>query len=313
MGGAFAISQLIARIVAQETGARPSGRELFDDTSRAIAGRVTIACATEGNHGRAVAWAARQFGCNAVVYMAHNVTSKRESAIESFGARVVRSTGNHEDAMREMVREARPAGWHIISETRSASDERIACDTMTGYGALMLESFDQMEHDVPTHLFIQAGVGGLAAASCAMAMQRWPKKIPHVVVVESVEADCVFKSLQAGERITVGGKLDTMMAGLAAGEVSDYAWQVLRESAAGCVAIPDAPAATTMRLLASGTDGDVRVAVGESGVAGMAAVIEALRDDQCREIFGLNRDSRILTVATEGVTDADTYDAIIRN
>ncbi len=311
MGGGYAVSQLVARAVESETGVRPSVHELFEASSRGIGDRITVACATEGNHGRAVAWAARTFGCHAVVYMADNVTPKRATAIASYGARIVRSNGNHEDAMREMVRDAVPAGWHIISETKSASDERIAWDTLAGYGALMLEAFDQLRDEVPTHLFIQAGVGGLAAASIAMALQRWPDHPPRLIVVESDKADCVLRSVHAGERVAVTGHFDTMMLGLAAGEVSDFAWQFLSAGAYGCIAIDDAPAAAAMRRLARPIDGDPPVVVGESGVAGVAALAEAVGDADCRTAFGLNAASRILAVATEGATDEETYRAIV--
>jgi len=311
MGGAYAVSQVIARAAARETGVTPSSRDLFGEASRRIAADITVACVTDGNHGRAVAWAAHQFGCKAVVFMANNVTAEREAAIEALGARVVRSDENHDETGRDLKRQAHAAGWAIISEGANATEPQIAYDTIIGYGALFLEAASQLGRDIPTHVFVQTGVGGFAAAAAAMLRQKWPEDLPQLITVEADNADCVLRSVETGERVSVLGSLDTIMAGLAAGEVSDHAWAVLKHGANACMAIPDDAAVSTMRLLAGGAYGDPPISAGESGVAGLAGAIVALSDDGIRDQLGLDDQSRILTIGTEGVTDASIYRELV--
>jgi diaminopropionate ammonia-lyase len=243
--------------------------------------------------------------------MANNVTAEREAAIEALGARVVRSDENHDETGRDLKRQAHAAGWAIISEGANATEPQIAYDTIIGYGALFLEAASQLGRDIPTHVFVQTGVGGFAAAAAAMLRQKWPEDLPQLITVEADNADCVLRSVETGERVSVLGSLDTIMAGLAAGEVSDHAWAVLKHGANACMAIPDDAAVSTMRLLAGGAYGDPPISAGESGVAGLAGAIVALSDDGIRDQLGLDDQSRILTIGTEGVTDASIYRELV--
>ncbi len=312
LGGGYAVSRLLARVVGREVQ-RPevTSRELLNGEFDARLADVTVTCATDGNHGRAVAWAAQLFGCRAVVFLASHVTSSRERAIASFGADVVRTDGNHDDAVREAARAASRDGWFLISQMRSATEPQIALDILDGYSTLFEETRRAIPDETPTHIFVQAGVGGLAAAACAHADSHGREARPQVVVVEAARADCVFRSLVAGRRVTVHGDLDTVMAGLAAGEVSEYAWPYLVAGADAAMAIDDAAAVATMRLLAEPPWGDPVVQGGESGVASLAAALVAAQSDETRTRLDLTDTSRILCVGTEGVTDPEVYDRLV--
>lgn len=307
MGGGYAVGCLLAREASRQVGRSVPAAALARGAYRDLVADVTVTCATDGNHGRAVAWAARAFGGRAVVYLASHVSAGRERAIAAYGAQVVRTAGNHDEAVRTAAANARRHGWHVISETANASDPQIAADVLAGYGALVREALVQTGQARPTHVFVQAGVGGLAAAACACTRQLWYHDPPSLIVVEAENADCVYRSIAAGRRVAVDGELKTVMAGLAAGEVSGYAWEHLATGGAAAVAIADDPAIATLQILAQGASGDEPFEAGESGVAGLTAALLVARDPAARDALGIDAGSRILTIGTEGVTDRDLW------
>ncbi len=313
LGGGYAVARITARHVMRATGlSRLSSLELLSDRYREIASQTIVTCATDGNHGRAVAWAASKFGCRAVVYMASIVSPLREQAIQSFGAETIRSRGTHEDAARESREMAQRNGWFVVSETENATEPQIAFDTLAGYTTLLDEIASQLPDDQPpTHMFVQAGVGGLAATAACYGAARWGAARPVLVVVEALNADCILRSLERGEPVVVGGELDTIMAGLAAGDTSGYAWRSLRVGADFGMSIPDRAAVETMRLLVDAPYGDWPVVAGESGVAGLAAILLATQDESTRERIGLDETSTIVTIGTEGATDSAIYEQLV--
>lgn len=284
--------------------------ELLDGRQRSITETVTFTCATDGNHGRAVAWAARTFGARAVVYLSRIVTEHVERAIAGLGAWTVRCAGHHDKAALGCEEAARRHGWLVIPETENASEPRIARDTMAGYGARFDELAEALgDEGPPSHLFGQAGVGGLAAACAAGASRHWPKRRPRLVVVEAECADGVRRSLEAEERQAVDGEMRTTMAGLAAGAVSGSAWRLLGRGADAGLAIPDAAAEEAVRLLADGRHGDRAIEAGPSGAAGLAAALAALSSRGAARL-GLDATSRLAVIGTEGPTDPATFRAI---
>ncbi len=314
LGGGYAVNRLLARQV-RLGGARyevPTA-ELLSGTHRAVTERVTVTCATDGNHGRAVAWAASRFGARSVVYLAEIVTPYRERRIADLGAEVVRSAGTHDLASWECREAAAREGWFVISETENATEPEIALDTLAGYGALWEECAAGLPAErPPTHVFVQAGVGGLAATAAAVLARRWGSPLrPKLVVVEAESADCIRRSLERGERVAVEGRFDTRLAGLAAGVVSEYAWRLLGTGADFGLAIPDTAAFHTMRLLADPPWGDRPIVGGESGVTGLAGALLACADPEARAALGLDARSRILTIGTEGATDPGSYAEIV--
>ena len=277
-GGGYATERLVARRSAEP---------------------VTVTCATDGNHGQAVAWAARRAGARAVVYLAAIVSAEAERRMVELGAEVVRSTGDHEVASAVCLAAARERGWYVISETENATETRIALDTLAGYGALWEEALAPFGATPPTHLFVQAGVGGLAAVAAVVTARRFGEHRPILVVVESEKADCIRRSLEAGRRVTVEGPFDTRLAGLAAGATSLYAWLSLRAGADFALAIADAAAEDAVRRLASPVAGDPAIHAGGSGAAGLAGALAAAADRKTRSALELGRSSRVLVIGTE--------------
>ena len=272
---------------------------------------ATVACATDGNHGRAVAWAARRFGGRAVVYMAEVASDHAERVVRDLGAEVVRIDGDHEVASAACLETARGRGWFIITETENATEPEIALDTLAGYGALWAEALDALADEPPTHLFVQAGVGGLSAAAAAVTAGRWGPRRPVLAVVEAESADCLRRCLAAGRRVAVDGPFQTRLAGLAAGATSTYAFELLRAGADLAMTIRDAAAEETMRRLAEPVAGDPPIVGGGSGVAGLAGALVAREHPSLRAAAGLGPASRILVIGTEGATDPARYEEIV--
>lgn len=309
LGGAYAVSRLLLSEVARETG--QDGLEASDlkrPEFRQIIEKITVCCATDGNHGRSVSWGAHNFGCQCVIYIHETVSTGRESAIAQYGAKVVRVPGNYDDAVRKAAEDAAAFGYHVVSDTSYPGYVEVPKDVMQGYSVMVQEAMDQIGTDAaPTHIFIQGGVGGLAAAVCAHFWERTGAARPQFIVVEPDRADCLYQSACAGKPVAVQGKLDTLMAGLACGEVSLLAWEILSKGAQAFITISDDKAVDVMRLLADGTDGDQPIVAGESAVAGVAGCLLACANTQWREQLKLDQNSRILFFASEGDTDPELY------
>jgi diaminopropionate ammonia-lyase len=266
---------------------------------------VTVTCATDGNHGRAVAWGARRCGCRCVVFVHEGVSAGRVAAIAAFGAELRRVPGTYDDAVREADRAAREAGWSAISDTSWPGYLEVPRRVMQGYRLMADEALDQWDGPAPSHVFVQAGVGGLAAA-VAVQMRARLATAPALIVVEPDRAACLLASAELGALAAVPGTLDTVMAGLACGEPSLLAWQELDRSAAAFMAVPDEAAGPCMGLLAQ-----TGIVTGESGIAGLAALLLAAGDPAARETLGLGAESRVLLFGTEGATDAAVYERLV--
>ena len=203
-------------------------------------GRITVCCAADGNHGRAVAWGAARFGCECVIYVHQRVSAGRRRAIEAFGAEVREVPGNYDDSVRRAAADAAANGWFVVSDTSWNGYVDLPRDVMHGYTVMVDEVCDQLEPEaIPTDVFVQGGVGGLAAAVCARLAQRWAGNRPRLVVVEPERAACLYQNARAARPTAVGGELDTVMAGLAAGEVSILAWAILQPGADAFMTVSD--------------------------------------------------------------------------
>ncbi|MDJ0946173.1 MAG: diaminopropionate ammonia-lyase [Kiloniellales bacterium] len=315
LGGAYAVLRQLRARVAAQTGETPSTEDLLAGRFAGIAAGLTVCCATDGNHGRSVAWGARTFGLPCVIYLHEHVSAGREAAIARFGAEVRRVEGTYDDSVHRAAEEAARNGWTVVSDTSYEGYREIPRDVMAGYAVMAAEALEQWgegpPNPGPTHVFLQAGVGGLAAAVCAYLWQSLGARRPRFQVVEPERAACLFASAAEGRAATIGGDLDTVMAGLAAGETSLIAWDVLRHGAEGFMTLPDASAPLAMRLLAAGMDGDPPLVAGESAVAGLAALICARRRPELAEAMGLNAESRVLLFSTEGDTDPELYRELV--
>ena len=308
LGGAFAVMKLLqAELARRRVANSASGADLeagrFRDTTQAI----TVTCATDGNHGRSVAWGAQRFGARCVIWVHEHVSQGRRDAIAAYGAEIRVVPGNYDDAVRAAQAEAEKQGWFVVSDTSYEGYTEVPRDVMQGY-RLMAEEAVRDLPSAPTHVFIQGGVGGVAAAVSVQMRARFPKSVPKLVVVEPDKAACLLASAEAGAPTTIAGDLDTLMAGLACGEPSLLAWQELERGAAAFMAVPDAAAVDCMRLLARR---DPPVVAGESAVAGLAGLLLAAREPYARAALGLEDDSRVLLFGTEGATDPALYRQLV--
>jgi diaminopropionate ammonia-lyase len=290
LGGAYAVTRL--------AGSRPHEQ--------------TFACATDGNHGRAVAWGARRLGARCIIYLHAGVSDGRESALRELGAGILRVAGSYDDSVREVALDAAANGWTLVGDTSDDERDPAPALVMAGYTVLIDEIAAQLtRHAAPTHLFVQAGVGGLAAAVIAGVCRHWAPSLPRIVVVEPDQASCVFRSLATGKRVTVPGALNTLMAGLACGQVSCLAWPLLETGVSDAIVIRDDEIAGGMQLMFAGHRGDPKVICGESGVAGVAALLAIAQDSRVRAALGLAHDSRVLLINTEGATDAKIFASLV--
>ena len=313
LGGAYAVANVLRlRLQRALNLSHVSSNDLLSGRHQAIVSAATVTCATDGNHGRSVAWGAQLFGCHCVIYVHETVSQGRRDAIAQYGAEVREVKGNYDDAVRFAAATAAKQGWTVVSDTSYPGYRDIPLDVMHGYGVMASEIVAQLSTvQPPTHVFAQAGVGALAAAVCANFWLSWGMKRPTFVVVEPTRAACVYQSLQARERTVVEGSLDTVMAGLACGEVSELAWEILQGGTNLCIAIDDSYALEAMRLLAQPDAGDLALVAGETGGAGLAALLAARDHTDIQRQLNLTADSRVLLLGSEGDTDPSIYHQVV--
>ena len=311
LGGAYAVYRYLAEAVRAKRGVTPSAAALIAGDHRDITKALTVATATDGNHGRSVAWGASLFGARSIVYVHATVSEGRAAAIAAYGAEVRRTAGNYDDSVHRCAQDAKAAGLQVISDTSYGDYVDVPRQVMQGYCVMAEEAVRQLGKTIPTHIFIQAGCGGLGAAVIAHLWDKWGSERPRLVVVEPERADCVFRSIEADRQVRVTGDLETIMAGLACGEVSGVAWQILRRAASDALAIPDSAAVSAMQGLAEGIGGDKPIVAGESGVGGLAGLMAASADPALYQRLGLNGSARVLLFGSEGDTDPALYQQIV--
>ncbi|MEM1362469.1 MAG: diaminopropionate ammonia-lyase [Pseudomonadota bacterium] len=310
LGGAYAVARLLRREISEGLGREISMEEVIAGIHPKAARGVTICCATDGNHGRSVAWGAERFGARCVIYIHATVSEGRKAAIEAYGAEVRRITGNYDDSVREAQETAAREGWFIVSDTSYPGYMEVPKDVMQGYELMAAEAFDALP-EPPTHIFLQTGVGGMAASVAALAKRRWGRDRPVVVLADPDLAACWVETYRAGAPRVVAGDLDTMMAGLACGEISALAWEILETHADAAMAVPDGSAIRDMRALAYPAGDDPALIAGESAVAGLSALRAARADPDAAIALSLARDARVLIFGTEGDTDPELYARIM--
>jgi diaminopropionate ammonia-lyase len=286
----------------------PSAKEKLADT--------TFVTATDGNHGRAVAWAAQQLGCNAVVYLPKGTSTARYESIKAHGAQTLIIDGTYDDAAQEAGEQAQKQGWILLQDTAREGYEEIPLKIMQGYLTILHEALEQLEGEIPTHVFVQCGVGSLAAASQAYLFELFGDQRPLLTVVEPTRAACFYEPMATHKRTPqkLSGNLNTIMAGLACGEPSTLAWGILRDYADVFVACPDYIAMRGMRILGNPLQGDDRVISGESGAVTLGLLTTVLAQASCRKIakaLRLDETSKVLLLSTEGDTDPSMYRKIV--
>jgi len=313
LGGAYAVANVLRKRVIEERGvATVTSHQLVAGEFASVVRATTVTCATDGNHGRSVAWGAHLFGCRCVIFVHEHVSQGRRDAIARYGAEVRVVDGNYDDAVRQAAATAAANGWTVVSDTSYPGYRDIPLDVMHGYGVMAAEIVRELpQGEPPTHVFVQAGVGALAAAICAYFWLHWGRRRPSCIVVEPTRADCVYQSVAAGLPVVVGGTLETVMAGLACGEVSELAWEILHAGATGAIAIDDAYALEAVRALANPVPGDAPIVAGETGGSGLAALLATRDYPAIRDTLALDHNARVLLLGSEGDTDPTIYRALV--
>jgi diaminopropionate ammonia-lyase len=301
LGGAWAVH----RLVLQQAGRDLEGTGI-DDLREAAAtlGEVTLATATDGNHGRGVARMAKLLGFGAVVYVPTGTAQARIDAIASEGAKVVVDPGNYDDAVDRAAREAAEHGWFAVADVARDEDDRVPDWVMDGYDTIFDEADEQLPGP-PTVVFLQAGVGALTGAGLRhylRASGAGGGRRPRFATVEPLSAACLLESADAGELLTIDAGQESIMAGLNCGTPSSGAWPAIQATVDVYLAVPDERAREAMRLLA-----DSGIVSGESGAAGLAGLLAALEDPAAREALQLDGHARVLVLNTEGATDPGAY------
>jgi len=293
LGGAFAVA------------------DALDGLSPEQIGQATVVTASDGNHGLSVAWGARRQGCRCKIYLHQHVSEDRAALIRAQGAEVVRIAGTYDDSTHQAREDARANGWVLLADTAIAPDDMAPGVVMAGYTVMIDEIVAELAESgiMPTHVLVQGGCGGLAAAAFGALFEAWGSA-PRFVMVEPEKADCLYQSARAGHPVRIDGDLDTIMSGLSVGEVSLTAWQTIERIVGDFLIIPDGAAIAMMAALGKGDFGDAPLVAGDSGVAGLAGLAEAARDPAIRASLGLDERSVVLTIVTEGAVDVTGYRAL---
>lgn len=316
LGGSYTIANYIAGElgidVSELTYDKLVSKEIREKT-----GDLTFVTATDGNHGRGVAWTANRLGQKSVVYMPKGSAEERLENIRALGAEASITDLNYDDAVRLAKKGADENGWIMVQDTAWDGYEEIPGRIMEGYTTMAVEAAEQLQGEKPTHIFLQAGVGAMAGAVTGyFAALYGDEDRPVITIVEPDKADCIYRTACAddGQLHFVADDMETIMAGLACGEPCTIGWEVLKRHADYFISMPDYVAAQGMRILGNPLPGDSRVVSGESGAATLGLVAELFRNGELREIkeqLGLDENSRILCFSTEGDTDKENYRRIV--
>lgn len=310
LGGAYAGLRILQRELSARLGRDVQLPEIRQGRLRNEVGSVTLTSATDGNHGRSLAWGAQTFGARCRIYIHREVSEGRAQAMRDYGAEVIRVDADYDESVRVARRESEANGWLVVSDTSWEGYTQVPMDVMAGYG-VMADEIAAGISTAPTHFLIQAGVGGLAAAMTARLRQKMGDAM-RIVAVEPELAGCLFESARAGDATTVPIHEETLMAGLSCGEPSRVAWKILKEEVGDFLTIPESIVAPAMRLAARPIGSDPAIEAGESAVCGLAALVSVARRPAVRAKLGLDQNSRILLIGSEGATDPEIYAKIMR-
>ncbi len=314
LGGSFAIGSYMAQKLGMDLKDLPYDKMTSGEIREKL-GEMTFVTATDGNHGRGVAWTANQLGQKSVVYMPKGSAKERLENISAEGADASITELNYDDAVRLANSQAGEKGWIMVQDTAWEGYEDIPAWIIQGYVTMGLEAFEQLP-EKPTHIFVQAGVGSLATAMIGFFSGVYGKNRPIMTVVEPNRADCLYRTAEAndGKLHFVTGQMDTLMAGLACGEPCSIGWEILKYYTDHFISCPDYVAAKGMRILGNPIGDETRVISGESGAATIGCVAEIMTNPDLKyikEAIKLDDTSSVLFFSTEGDTDSESYRAIV--
>ncbi len=271
---------------------------------------ITVSTATAGNHGRSVAWGAQRLGLKCKIFISEFVSESRAEAMRNLDAEVIRVKGNYDNSLKECIAQSNKNKWEIVQDVSWEGYKEVPKLIMAGYTIMVKEIIDEIDKNSITHIFLQAGVGGMAAAMIA-GFAKLSKNIPQFVVVEPENADCVFQSIKNNKPTTVNIKKETVMGGMSCGDVSSIAWEILKNSANSCLTITDEAISTAVALLAEARLSDEKIIGGECAVPGIIALIGSFNNKEYLDKLKLDSKSNILLFGCEGLTDKAMYQKLL--
>lgn len=310
LGGAYAVACLVLEEASRRLGHTVGFEDLMSPKVNAVASSMTFACATDGNHGRSVAQGAQHVGAGSTIFVHSGVSDERIAAMTRFGAEVMRVDGTYDDSVARADEVSRQRGWIVVSDTSWPGYERIPSLVMQGYTLLVCEALSHLANP-PTHVFLQAGVGGFAAAVAGHMTLVLSERRPTVVVVEPARAACLVESAKAGIPSRVEHGEPTVMAMLECYEPSLVAWRILSRVAAAFMTVDEDDALAVMSKLARPAGTDPAIVAGESGGVGLAGLVVAMRNADARRQLRLDAASRVLVINSEGATDPTIYQSLV--
>ena len=272
---------------------------------------ITVSTATAGNHGRSVAWGAKRLGLKCKIFISEYVSDARGKAMELLGADVVKVKGNYEQSLIECIKQSTENNWQIVQDVAWKDYMLVPTLTMAGYSVMMKEIVDQINNEKITHIFLQAGVGGMAGAMVAGAA-RYLENVPIMIVVEPDSAACVMESIKSGKIKKIDIHRESLMGGMSCGEPSLVPWKILKKSVNNCISLPDDDIGKTMKLCANASFGDDNIIAGENSAPGIISLIASCNDENIKNKLNLNFNSNILLIGCEGDTDQEMYKKLLK-
>ena len=271
---------------------------------------IIVSTATAGNHGRSVAWGAQRLGLKCKIFISEFVSESRAEAMRSLDAEVIRVKGNYDNSLKECIEQSNKNNWEIVQDVSWEGYKEVPKLIMAGYTIMVKEIIDEIDKNSITHVFLQAGVGGMAAAMIA-GFAKLSKNIPRFIIIEPENANCVFQSIENNKPTTVDIKKETVMGGMSCGDVSSIAWEILKNSANYCLTIPDDAISTAVALLAEARLSDEKIIGGECAVPGVIALIGSFNNKEYLDKLKLNAKSNVLLFGCEGLTDKAMYQKLL--
>ena len=271
---------------------------------------IIVATATAGNHGRSVAWGAKRLGLKCKIFISEFVSDARGQAMSDLGADVIKVKGNYEKSLFECIKQSTINNWQIVQDVAWKNYMVVPKFTMAGYTVMMKEIVSQINQNKISHIILQAGVGGMAAAMIA-GIARYLENVPITIVVEPDSAACVLESIKTGKIEKIDIKRESLMGGMSCGEVSLVPWEILKNSVKYCISLPDDDISKTMKLLGNASFSDEKIIAGENSAPGVISLITSCEDEKTREKLRLDKDSNILLIGCEGDTDQAMYQKLI--
>jgi len=272
---------------------------------------ITVSTATAGNHGRSVAWGAKRLGLKCKIFISEYVSDLRGKAMEALGADVIKVKGNYENSLVECIKQSTDNNWQIVQDVAWKDYMLVPTLTMAGYSVMMKEIVDQINNEEITHIFLQAGVGGMAGAMVAGAA-RYLKNIPKMIIVEPDSAACVMESIKTGKIEKINIVRESLMGGMSCGEPSLVPWKILKKSVNNCISLPDDDIGKAMNLFSNASFGDDKIIAGENSAPGVISLIASCNDEKVKNKIKLNSNSNVLLIGCEGDTDQEMYQKLLK-